>query len=79
MHLKAFRFLISLNLFLTLTNFCFTQSPQTLANIQIIFSNNGTQTTFTLTSPLGGSVDNSWMSVGLNSIPKMVCLFQNFF
>ena len=73
MHLKAFRILISLNLFLVLTNFCFTQSPQTLANIQIVFSNNGTHTTFTLTSTQGANVANSWVSVGLNSISKMVC------
>jgi hypothetical protein len=75
MRLKAFRFLISLNLFLILTNFCSTQSPQTLANIQIIFSNNGTHTTFTLTSTQGGNVANSWVSVGLNSISQMVCYF----
>jgi hypothetical protein len=75
MHLKAFRFLISLNLFLALTNFCFTQSPQTLADIQIVFSNNGTHTTFTLTSTQGGNVANTWVSVGLNSNTKMVCYF----
>ena len=81
---KTFFLLNSLNIILILPNFCLSQSPQTLSSIQIIFSNNGTHTKFTLTSNLGGTLTDSWMAVGLNklntaSVGQMVCRFQFFF
>ena len=56
------------------SNICICQSPQTIAEIKIEFVNSGTYTDFTLTSTLGGSVNNAWMSVGLNNANKMVIL-----
>ncbi len=55
-----------------LNSFCFCQSPQTVANIQISFLNNGTHTSFNLS--LSNVITNSWFAVGLNDSPKMVCL-----
>ena len=52
--------------------FCFCQSPQSLANIQISFENNGTHTTFTLTSSSGANKKDFWMAVGLNNDRFMV-------
>ena len=63
------KFLIN---FLPILPVCFSQSPQTLANIQISFVNNGTHTSFTLVSAQGGSVANTWMSIGLNNLGQMV-------
>jgi hypothetical protein len=54
-------------------NVCILQSPQTLVNIRISFSNNGTHTSFALTSAQGGSISNSWLAVGLNNAGLMVC------
>lgn len=66
-------FLINLLVFFILMNVCISQSPQTLVNIRISFSNNGTHTTFSLTSAQGGSISNSWLAVGLNNAGQMVC------
>ena len=67
------KILINLSLMLTI---CLAQSPQSLANIIISFVNNGTHTSFTLTSTQGGSVANTWMAVGLNNIGAMVRVFD---
>lgn len=72
-HLKLYTLLLSLNLFLILANFCLTQSPQTLADIEIIFTNNGSHLSFTLKSTQSGtSLADSWLAVGFNSAQKMV-------
>ncbi len=65
-------FLILLNTFLYIPLICFGQSPISLSNIQISFSNNGTHTDFTLVSTLDGNLANSWMAVGLNNVGQMV-------
>jgi len=70
----------NLNLFLNLSTLCWTQSPQTLANIQISFSNNGTHTAFVLISSQGGNLANTWMAVGLNlAAGAMVKYFKAVF
>lgn len=71
----VFNLIKYLTVFVTLLGSIFCQSPQVLANIQISFSNNGTHTSFDLTSTQGGSVVNSWMAVGLNNNPQMVSKF----
>ena len=45
-----------------------------LNNIKIDYDNEGNQTKFLVTSPLGADVDptNAWLGFGLNSIQKMV-------
>jgi len=60
--------------------FCLSQSPQTIGNVVTVsFINNGSHTKFTLTSSLGGTTSNSlnnmWLSVGLNNRPIMVNIF----
>lgn len=70
-------FLICLFLFVCLSHTTLAQSPQTLVNIRISFANNGTHTSFTLTSAQGGSLSNSWMAVGLNNAGQMVNLMFN--
>ena len=52
-----------------------TQTAITLlSNVQISFTNNGTHTRFTVSSPLGNgvTVTNAWLAVGLNSASRMV-------
>ena len=66
---KIFVFIISATL-LTVT--VLGQSPLTISNVQISFINKGTFTEFTLTSTLDGTIANSWMAVGFNSVQRMV-------
>lgn len=69
--LVAFHFL----LVSALANMALAKSPVTLLNnVKISFTNNGTHTQFTVTSPLGNgiSVTNAWLGIGLNSNSGMV-------
>ena len=72
--LKVFSFLLTLICFISK---CKAQSPQTIANITISFVNDGTHTTFLLTSSLDGTFSDRWIGLGFNSFPQMV--FYLFF
>ena len=71
MALKNFVLVLS-SLMIIFSELSLAQSPQTIAGITIKFVNDGTKTTFTLTSPLDGTLTDRWMAVGFNSVNKMV-------
>ena len=68
--IRSLPLLLSLSFHLNMPNVCLTQSPITLAEIQITFSNNGQYTLFSLVWE--NSAPNTWLAVGLNTNPEMV-------
>ena len=69
--LNLLAILLGLFFGLNLPQMCLMQSPITLADIKISFKNNGLNTEFTLVWE--NYPKYSWMAIGFNDVPQMVC------
>ena len=61
--------------FLASSTCCLAQQTITVEGVTVTWQNLGTKTVFTASSSLGNGVDisDSWLGVGINTAPKMVC------
>ena len=71
MKFQTFVFFLLINVYL-----CQNKPSVSIIDTYVTWQNLGTETEFTITSPLGGlNVNDAWIAVGVNDGPIMVFIF----